>query len=168
MGGDPEPWLRGTHAEVDPVARQVLHALELTEEDCVRWCGPLTDAEVNLRPHGLPPVAFHLRHIARSLDRLLTYAAGRELDRAQFGLLEGELEPGATRADALDELVAGLRRAARRIREFSPDQYTESRRVGRAGLPTTVAGLLVHCAEHTQRHSGQAITTAKVLLALRG
>jgi len=28
---------------------------------------------------GLPEVAFHLRHIARSLDRLLTYAEGRGL-----------------------------------------------------------------------------------------
>jgi hypothetical protein len=27
-----------------------------------------------------------------------------------------------------------------------------------------VAGLLVHIADHTQRHVGQAITTAKILL----
>jgi len=30
-----------------------------------------------------------------------------------------------------------------------------------------VGGLLVHCAEHTQRHIGQAITTAKVVMAMR-
>jgi hypothetical protein len=30
-------------------------------------------------------------------------------------------------------------------------------------LPTSVGGLLVHCADHTQRHVGQAVTTAKVV-----
>lgn len=39
--------------------------------------------------------------------------------------------------------------------------------MGKKRLPTTVAGLLVHVADHTQRHVGQAITTAKVVLAQR-
>ena len=39
----------------------------------------------------------------------------------------------------------------------------QSRAVGKRGLPTTVAGLLVHIADHTQRHVGQAITTGKIL-----
>jgi hypothetical protein len=30
-------------------------------------------------------------------------------------------------------------------------------------LPTTVGVLLVHIADHTQRHVGQAITTAKLI-----
>ncbi|MEP6714465.1 MAG: DinB family protein, partial [Terriglobia bacterium] len=38
----------------------------------------------------------------------------------------------------------------------------EWRRVGRQQLPTTVIGLLVHIAEHTQRHVGQAISAAKL------
>jgi hypothetical protein len=50
--------------------------LELAEEDLKRWCGGLTDEQMEARPAGLSPVAFHLRHIARSLDRLLTYAEG--------------------------------------------------------------------------------------------
>lgn len=33
--------------------------------------------------------------------------------------------------------------------------------MGRKKLPTTVMGLVIHIAEHTQRHVGQAITTAK-------
>jgi hypothetical protein len=69
----PEPWLRGTLTEVPAVQRAVLHALELAEEDLKRWCGGLTEEEINFRPSGVPPVAFHLRHVARSLDRLLTY-----------------------------------------------------------------------------------------------
>jgi hypothetical protein len=39
----------------------------------------------------------------------------------------------------------------------------DERKVGRAGLPSTVIGLLFHAAEHATRHVGQAITTAKIL-----
>jgi len=69
-----EPWLRGTLTEVEPVRRAVLHALELAGEDVERWCEGLSEEEMFARPFGLPPVAFQLRHIVRSLDRLLTYA----------------------------------------------------------------------------------------------
>ena len=75
-----EPWLRGTLQEIPAVQRAVVHALQLAGEDLQRWCGGLSDEQINARPGGLPPVAFHLRHIARSLDRLLTYAEGKDLD----------------------------------------------------------------------------------------
>jgi uncharacterized damage-inducible protein DinB len=39
--------------------------------------------------------------------------------------------------------------------------------VGKKQLPTSVGGLLVHLADHTQRHVGQIVTTAKVLKAGR-
>lgn len=41
----------------------------------------------------------------------------------------------------------------------------EPRSVGRAQLPSTLLGLLVHAAEHTQRHVGQLLVTARILLA---
>ena len=163
----PEPWLRGTHANIDAVARAVLHALELAEEDIDRWCAPLTDGEFNARPFGLPPLAFHLRHIARSLDRLLSYAEGAQLDATQKAALATELDGGATRDAVLAEFRAGLHTAAARIRAFSPQHYGSPRVVGRGGLPTTLGGLLVHCADHTQRHVGQVVTIAKLLLAIR-
>ena len=162
-----EPWLRGTHTHVDAVTRQVLHALELAEEDVAMWCGALSDAEINARPFGLPPVAFHLRHIARSLDRLLSYAEGTQLDATQRTALETELAGGATRAGVLAEFTAALRTSAVRVREFSPEHYNTARGVGRDALPSTIGGLLVHCADHTQRHVGQAVTTAKLLVAMR-
>jgi hypothetical protein len=37
--------------------------------------------------------------------------------------------------------------------------------VGRKKLPTTVIGLIVHLAEHTQRHVGQAVSAAKLARA---
>src|SRR5262249_14811076 len=58
----PEPWLRGTLTEVPALQRAVLHALELAREDIDRWCDGLTDSELNERPGGIAPVAFHLRH----------------------------------------------------------------------------------------------------------
>jgi uncharacterized damage-inducible protein DinB len=35
-------------------------------------------------------------------------------------------------------------------------------------LPSSLGGLLVHVAEHTARHVGQMVTTAKVVVAGRG
>jgi hypothetical protein len=162
-----EPWLRGTLTEMDAVRRQVLHALELAAEDVDRWCAGLSDEEMNERPFGLAPVAFHLRHIARSLDRLLTYAEGRALDGAQRDALASELTGGAVAEEVLAEVRAGLGEAQGRVRMISAASYEEARGVGRAMLPSTVGGLLVHCAEHTQRHVGQAVTTANVVVGMR-
>ena len=158
----PEPWLRGTLKDVPAVQRAVLHALELAQEDLDRWCGGINDEQLNARPGGIAPVAFHLRHIARSLDRLLTYAEGRQLNPDQIALLKSELDPGATRSRLFAELTEALAASAKRVRSFSPAQMEEERAVGKKQLPTTVGGLLVHVADHTQRHVGQAITTAKI------
>lgn len=162
-----EPWLRGTLTEYDAVRRQVLHALELAAEDIDRWCAGLSDVEMGARPFGIAPVAFHLRHMARSLDRLLTYAEGRQLTIRQLQALGSELSEGVDAAQVMTEFRAGLRRAAERVGEIAPETFEHGREVGRGRLPSTVGGLLVHCAEHTQRHSGQAITTAKVVVGLR-
>jgi hypothetical protein len=155
-----EPWLRGTLTDVDPIRRQVLHALQLAAEDADLWCAPLTPAQLEARPHGLAPVAFHLRHIAGSLDRLLTYADARLLTDAQLAFLGKELTPSP---NPLETFQQSITEATARILRLDPTTYTEPRTVGRHHLPTTVAGLLIHCAEHTQRHIGQAITTAQII-----
>jgi uncharacterized damage-inducible protein DinB len=161
----PEPWLRGTLQEVRPVQRAVMHALELAGEDLQRWCGTLSEGQINARPSGLPPVAFHLRHIARSLDRLLTYAEGRDLSEQQLTALKEEMNPDATREALFAELNSALAKSMIRVTAFDVSVLDEIRVVGRKQLPTTVAGLLVHIADHTQRHVGQAVTTAKIVLA---
>lgn len=163
----PEPWLRGTHTDTAAVQRAVVHALELAEEDLIRWCYDLSDEELNASPHGLPTVASQLRHIARSVDRLLTYAEGRELDANQLGALKAETEGGATREALMQELIGVIDNAKFRVGVIRSSGLEAPRSVGRKQLPTTVGGLLVHVADHTQRHVGQAITTAKVLRALR-
>ena len=161
----PEPWLRGTLGDVSEVPRAVLHALELAREDLQRWCGALNDDELNARPGGIAPVAFHLRHIARSIDRLLTYAECGQLTGEQIAALKTELDPGATRCDLFAEIESAFERSAARIRAIDANRLNEPRKVGKKGLPTTVGGLLVHVADHTQRHVGQAITTAKIVKA---
>lgn len=159
----PEPWLRGTLTEVAPVQRAVLHALELAIEDLEKWCGELTDEEINARPAGIAPIAFHLRHIARSTDRLLTYAEGDVLTPEQIASMKAELDSGGSRGQLLGELRDALARSTERVKAFSPEALSEPRAVGRQQMPTTVAGLLVHVADHAQRHVGQAITTAKIV-----
>jgi uncharacterized damage-inducible protein DinB len=164
MPTQPEPWLRNTLHDIDPIRRAILHALELTAEDATRWCAPLTEAQLHARPSGVPSIAFHLRHIARSLDRLLTYAEGNQLTEGQLAALKTELDPSST-SDPREELRTALTHAATRIRAIPPERFAEPRTVGRQHLPTTVAGLLIHCADHTQRHTGQFITTAKIVTA---
>lgn len=161
-----EPWLRGTFEEMDALRRGVLHALELAGEDAASWCSGLSGEEMGCRPLGLPSVGFQLRHIVRSLDRLLTYAEGGGLSEHQMELLRGELEVEGREA-SLMEFAEGLEVAMLRVRRFGPEMFGEARGVGRKRLPTTVGGLLVHCAEHTQRHVGQMVTTAKVVVAMR-
>src|SRR5581483_4367963 len=111
----------------------------------------------------IAPVAFHLRHIARSLDRLLTYADGEQLRPERLSALKRELAPGASHAELFSEFLKGIDDAIRRVQAFAGADLDQPRTVGRKALPTTVGGLLVHCADHTQRHTGQAIITAKLV-----
>ncbi len=85
-----EPWMSGSHTNVPAVGRAVLHALELALDDLTKWTAGLTDAEVHARPLGLPSVAFHLKHIARSVDRILSYAEGGQLSAEQLTALKAE------------------------------------------------------------------------------
>jgi uncharacterized damage-inducible protein DinB len=163
----PEPWLRGTLTDVSPVQRAVLHALELAKEDLHRWCGDLTDDELNMRPADIAPVAFHIRHIARSTDRLLTYAEADSLSPEQISAMKAEMGPGATREQVFAELDESMENSTARVKSFSEEHLAEKRSAGREQMPTTVAGLLVHVADHTQRHVGQAITTAKIVKGSR-
>lgn len=162
----PEPWLRGTLTEIPAVHRAVLHALQLAEEDLSKWCGGLSARQWNAQPGGAASVAFHLRHIARSLDRLLTYSEGHQLNDHQLSALKAEGDGDAKPEEILAELDAAFRGAERRIVAMVGTDLEDPREVGRRKSPTTLGGLLVHVADHTQRHVGQAITTAKIARSL--
>ncbi len=63
------------------------------------------------------------------------------------------------------ELYSALEEGAHRIRQLISGDLEAVRFVGKQRLPSKVGGLLVHIAEHTQRHVGQAITTSKIVRA---
>ena len=163
-----EPWLRGTYADVPAVGRAVLHAFDLALDDLTKWTEGLTDAEVHAHPLALPSVAFHLRHMARATDRLLSYAEGSQLSAEQLIALKAEQSGEESLAALLSEVEVSFSNASDRVRVLAGANLETFRGVGRKQLPTSIGGALVHVADHTQRHVGQVVTTAKVLMALRG
>ena len=162
-----EPWLLGTHADVPAVGRAVLHAFDLALDDLTKWTEGLTDAEGHTHPLGLPSLAFHLRHIARSTDRLLSYAEGNQLTAEQLTALKAEQSGEKSLAALLAEVETSFSNASDRVRVLAAADFNTFRGVGRKQLPTSIGGALIHVADHTQRHVGQVVTTAKVLKALR-
>lgn len=161
----PDPWLRGTHSELPAVLRAVLHAFDLAKEDVDKWTADLSDADLHASPAGLTPLSFHLRHIPGALDRLLSYAEGHQLSAEQLAALRAEQEPGGLRDELFAAFNNGLATAARRVRAFSAADLDQPRTIGKKQLPATVGGILFHLADHTQRHTGQIVTTAKLLKA---
>jgi hypothetical protein len=162
----PEFWLRGPIEGVPPALMPAAHALLQTLEDVERAVEGLTIDQLWLAPGGAASIGFHLIHLSGSTDRLLTYARGLPLNDDQKAALGKEKNP--PRTDAVP-LLADFRRtvegALAQIRATPPGSLTDARAVGRAGLPTTVLGLIFHAAEHSQRHAGQVVTTAKVVRA---
>jgi uncharacterized damage-inducible protein DinB len=162
----PEVWLRGPIPAVPALLQPVAHSLLQCREEMSAHVTGLTPEQVWARPNGAASIGFHVRHAAGSLDRLFTYARGERLSAAQLAALAAEAQPdlsprvGAALVAAFDEAVE---RALEQLRTTAERTLLDARGVGRAQLPSTVLGLLFHAAEHTQRHVGQLVTTAKVL-----
>ena len=161
-----EAWMRGPIEGIDPLLMPVAHALVQLREDFERML-PLVPAEhVWLGAGGAASIGFHARHIGRALDRLFTYARGEQLSDVQKTALrtEGDAgEPPSTFRALVMEATAEIDRALAQLRHTSRDVLLDFRGVGRAQLPSNVLGLLFHAAEHSTRHMGQLITTAKLL-----
>jgi uncharacterized damage-inducible protein DinB len=167
MHSVPEPWLRGAIPGVDPSIAPVLYAFQQAREDLAFNVDGLSPAEIWARPYGFGSVGFHIRHIAGSTERLMSYLERRELTPAQVAAAAVDEEPGNQNAEALlAEMDRVFRSAEAVVRSIDPATLPEPRWVGRKRLPTTVAGLLTHVAEHTQRHIGQAISAAKLVKAI--
>lgn len=162
----PEVWLRGPVDGYAPQVQPVVHALLQVREEVDRHCADLTPDQLWARPGGAASIGFHLRHLAGSLDRLLTYARGEVLSPAQLTWLKAEDDPGmppATAAELIAVAQAGIDRALAQVGTTDVGTLQDARGVGRAQLPTTVMGLLFHSAEHASRHAGQIATTGKIV-----
>lgn len=162
----PEPWLRGPLPGIPALLQPAAHALVMAKEDVTAAVAGLSPDQVWARPGGAASVGFHVAHLSGSTDRLLTYARGAMLDAAQKAALmrEGRL---ADERPSIESLVADwhatVDRALEQLAATPEATLTEPRAVGKAQLPSTIGGLLFHAAEHASRHTGQVVTTARVV-----
>jgi uncharacterized damage-inducible protein DinB len=167
----PEVWLRGAVPGFPGELMPVAHSLLQVREEIGTVVTPLSHEELWARPGGAASIGFHLKHLAGSLDRLLTYARGESLSEAQRVTLDAEERAGSANEQPailfrlVDEAIG---KALDQLRATRVEALHEQRRVGRAGLPSTVLGLLFHAAEHAQRHAGQIVTTAKIVRGAAG
>jgi uncharacterized damage-inducible protein DinB len=163
-----EAWMRGPIEGIDPMLMPVAHALVQARDELERIVSAVPADQVWLRPGGAASIGFHVRHLGAALDRLFTYARDERLTDAQKAVFRAEGEPGeppASLADLVSAATAHIDRALDQLRRTARDQLLEHRGIGRAQLPSNVLGLLFHAAEHSTRHAGQLITTAKILAA---
>jgi hypothetical protein len=162
----PEVWLRGPLPDYAPPLMPVAHALLQAREDIARVAAEATAEELWQRPGEAASAGYHLQHLAGSLDRLLTYARAEPLSSAQRASLLQEGATGGSGPEIVPGVLAQIDRALEQLRNTDPASLGNPREVGRAKLPSTVLGLLFHAGEHTSRHTGQLITTLKVVRGL--
>lgn len=157
-----EKWQTGPVPGFDPMLMPVVHSLLQVKAEMEDLLPRVSEAQLWARPNGAASIGFHLLHIGGSSERLLTYARGEQLSPEPLAAARSEAAATLSK-DALASMVhAALDRALEQVRQTPVTTLLEPRAVGRAGLPSTVIGLLFHVAEHATRHAGQALTTALV------
>ncbi|GAB2472587.1 hypothetical protein GCM10011375_27560 [Hymenobacter qilianensis] len=161
-----EVWLRGPLPDMPPLLQPVAHALLQAREEVSKLLHGFPETLLWEKPAGVASIGFHLQHLTGVLDRTFTYARGRQLTPAQLEALaiEGKCPPaGCLVPELVQAFHNQVEQALTQLRTTNEATLTEPRGVGRAMLPSTVLGLLVHAAEHTMRHVGQLSVTARVL-----
>ncbi|MBO9571094.1 MAG: DinB family protein [Chitinophagaceae bacterium] len=161
----PEFWLRGPVKDVPALLQPVAHALLQADDEIKTALASFPQDKLWNKPAGVASVGFHLQHIPGVLDRLFTYAVGGQLSFEQLKYLSEEgLENESLKLNTLlDHLSAHISLSINKLKEFREEELASFRGVGRKQLPSTLLGLLFHSAEHTMRHTGQLIVTAKIL-----
>lgn len=164
----PEVWLRGPLPDISDYLQPVAHALLQAQEEINAQLSAFPDALLWERPSGVASVGFHLQHLTGVLDRLFTYARAESLSENQLAYLKAEGQPpaaGSRISELLDTFNKQILIALTQLKHTDKETLTQIRYVGRAMLPSTHLGLLFHAAEHTQRHTGQLLVTARILEA---
>jgi uncharacterized damage-inducible protein DinB len=162
----PEAWLRGSVENIPALVQPVAHALLQAREEVNELMQDFPDELLWIKPADAASTGFHLQHLKGVLDRLFTYAKGQTLSEEQLKALKTEGNPQQTKSN-VQELVHAfnqqVNKALEELQQINEQTLTEFRGVGRAQLPSTVMGLLFHAAEHTMRHLGQLIVTARIV-----
>lgn len=160
-----EFWLSGPAEGITPVLQPVVHAILQSRREVQEALENFPGILLWQRPVGVASVAFHLQHIAGVLDRLFTYARGEQLSALQLDALqkEGKEDKDVRLEDLLQQFNDQVERAIEQLKNTKEESVLEIRYVGRKQIPSNVLGLLFHAAEHTQRHTGQLLVTARVV-----
>jgi len=161
-----EVWQRGPLTDVIPVLQPVAHALLQAREEVNDYMFEFPVELLWLRPAGMASTGFHLQHLSGVLDRVFTYARNEKLSEFQFQQLADEGKDSAngyTVSDLVNRFNKQVDIALKQIKVTDEAILADFRGIGRAGLPSTVIGLLVHGAEHTMRHVGQLMVTVAVV-----
>jgi len=164
-----EFWLRGAVPGITPFLQPVVHALLQAQMEVQQALEHFPVDKIWDRPAGSASVAFHLQHLAGVLDRLFTYAREEQLSSLQLNALqkEGKEENHIHLKDLLQAFNNQVDAAIGQLKNTGVSSLLETRGVGRKQIPSTVLGLLFHAAEHTQRHTGQLLVTAKVVSSMQ-
>lgn len=162
-----EVWMRGPISDVPALLQPVAHTLLQVKEELTNLLRTFPTEKLWERPAGIASVAFHIQHITGVIDRMFTYARQESLSADQFLYLknEGVKNESITVSMLLEQLSRCIEHAVEELREIQTSSLTEARALGRKKIPTTLIGLLFHAAEHSQRHFGQTLVTAKIILA---
>lgn len=160
-----EWWQRGPVAGVPDVLQPVAHILLQVHESAAEFVEIHATTDWNARPAGVASAAFHLRHMTGVIDRLFTYARGESLSEVQFAAIKQEQDPlsASDLGPALAALERQVHSALDQLRQTDPAHIADFCGVGRAQLPSTVIGCLVHGAEHAMRHIGQLSVTLRIV-----
>ncbi|WP_394991120.1 DinB family protein [Emticicia sp.] len=160
-----EAWLRGSLPNISPLLQPVAHALLQTQEEVAEIMQSFSEENLWKRPANVASVGFHLQHLTGVLDRLFTYARGESLSQTQLTALTSEGKENQTILvkDLVEAFNTQIIMALAQLQITNSETLTEVREVGRGKLPSTVIGLLIHATEHTTRHLGQLLVTAKVV-----
>jgi len=161
-----EVWQRGPSPEFITVLQPIAHALLQAREEINEYMQQFPVELLWLRPANMASVGFHLQHLSGVLDRVFTYARAEKLTDFQFEQLYEEGKD-STEGYSINALVERFNKqvdlALEQLKYTDEAILGDYRGVGRAGLPSTVIGLLFHAAEHTMRHVGQLMVTAAVV-----
>jgi uncharacterized damage-inducible protein DinB len=157
-----EPWLRGGITDLDPMRAAILYSFRHAREDIELWTSRMPEADLCMGFGNVASVGFHVRHIAGSVDRLMTYVQGEQLTDEQMQAMRKENEGIVSRAELLKTLDDSFARGEAVLRSLDTAQYNDIREIGRRRMPVPLGVLLVHIAEHTQRHVGEIIMTVKI------
>lgn len=162
-----EFWLSGPIQDIPSLLQPVAHAILQARREIEEALATFPSTALWEQPKAVASVGFHLRHIPGVLDRLFTYARGEQLNEQQLNYLKQEsVEDITITTEALlQRLSEQVETALSQLKETESATLTTRRGVGRKQIPSNIIGLLFHAAEHTMRHTGQLLVTARMVIS---